>query len=139
MRLPLIDHGFRHAIHATATTAPQVIELFIPDRDRDRRPIPRIADWVTQAKVLLARINGGVTVTNKTGLWLNPDTEELIEEGVTHLESYIVYERFRTELCTALSRFLTAFARETNQAVLHVRLDGVIYEISTPTTQLESA
>lgn len=117
------------ALGATEPASTQVLTLYLPDRDKDERKVPKHERWVEEAGDLLVQIGRGVTVFPPTqGKWKRPDGKVLREKTLI-LYTYILPDAFGERL-PALREFLHRFGRETNQGEVVVEFDGRFYRIT---------
>ena len=72
-----IDLG--DALGASGEMSPQVLTLYIPNKDRVGREFGTQRKWVLEAAELLPQIGGGVTIMPPTeGGWLNEDNGTIV-------------------------------------------------------------
>lgn len=82
------------SLGATKESA-QCFSIYLPDKDRDGKRIKNHVAWVHEAKLLLAKINGGATAMPPTdGVWLNEETDKTIEENTVVVYSFIQPDPF---------------------------------------------
>ncbi|MEZ0368261.1 MAG: hypothetical protein ACAI44_04155 [Candidatus Sericytochromatia bacterium] len=114
---------------ASEQTSPQVLSLYIPNKDRDGHEFGTQRKWVLEAADLLARLGGGVTIMPAVeGGWLNPDQNEIIWEHPVIVYTYIKPDLFEQGL-PELRAFLHRMGRETRQGEVAVEFDGAFYRI----------
>jgi hypothetical protein len=115
---------------ASGETSPQVLTLYIPNKDRSGREFGTQRRWVLRAAELLAHLGGGVTIMPPTeGGWLNEETGTIIWENPVQVYSYIKPDRFMSRL-GALRRFLHDLGRETGQGEVAFEFDGLFFRIT---------
>ena len=123
-----IDLG--DALGAAGEMSPQVLTLYIPNKDRLGREFGTQRKWVLEAAELLAQIGGGVTIMSPTeGGWLNEDTGTIVWEHPVQVYSYVKADRFSARLAE-LRRFLHDLGRETDQGEVAFEFDGEFYRIT---------
>lgn len=123
-----IDLG--DALGATGEMSPQVLTLYIPNKDRVGREFGTQRKWVLEAAELLAQIGGGVTIMPPTeGGWLNVDNGTIVWEHPVQVYSYIKADRFLSRL-GELRRFLHGLGRKTDQGEVAFEFDGEFYRIT---------
>jgi hypothetical protein len=112
----------------------QRITLYVPDKDREGRPIDQ-ERWVNGAKELLTRMtnneegyDGGVTALPAADGGWQATPQEVIWEKTRMVYSFIRAESFAKGI-PDLRRFLHAFGREANQGVVVFEFDGDFYRI----------
>ncbi len=110
----LRENWLAGALGAAAASSVQVLTLYIPNKDRNGRPLGVQEAWVRLAEDLLARIGGGVTVLPPCrGGWLNPETKDIVWEEPLLVYTYIRPDEFE-ELLPELRSFLHRLGRETS-------------------------
>jgi len=105
--------------------------LFIPTRDRDGGEIPDSAQWVVAAQRLLGRLfEGCTTMPPAEGIWLNPETGELIAERVFLIHSYTNPDTANSaKKIEEIAEFLHRMGRETNQGEIALVIGDVFHRI----------
>lgn len=115
------------ALGALGEMSPQVLTLYIPNKDRAGREFGTQRKWVLEA---LAQIGGGVTIIPPTeGGWLNEETGSIVWEHPVQVYSYVKADRFVARLAE-LRRFLHDLGRETDQGEVAFEFDGEFYRIT---------
>jgi len=115
---------------ASGETSPQVLTLYIPNKDRTGQEFGTQRKWVLRAAELLAQIGGGVTIMPPTeGGWLNEETGAIIWEHPVQVYSYVKPDRFLARL-GELRRFLHDLGRETDQGEVAFEFDGLFFRIT---------
>jgi len=118
------------ALGASGETSPQVLTLYIPNKDRAGREFGTQRKWVLRAAELLAHLGGGVTIMPPTeGGWLSEETGTIIWEHPVQVYSYIKPDRFLGRL-GELRRFLHDLGRETDQGEVAFEFDGLFFRIT---------
>jgi hypothetical protein len=114
---------------AIAESFVQQLVLYIPDKDKDGKPIDDIDKWIEEAQTILTAIGGGTTsYPPADGTWLNPENNKIVRERTKIIYTYIIPDKFECNL-EALRVFLHKFGRETNQGEVVFEFDGVFYKI----------
>jgi len=112
---------------AAEAASPQVLTVFIPDRDRHENAFDA-APWIREAADLLARIGGGATTMPAAdGNWLGDDGA-MIHEKTVQIFSYIDPDRWERHL-EQLRSFLHRFGIEANQGEVAFEFDGRMFKI----------
>ncbi len=126
---PEVDIGT--ALGASDATSPQVLTLYIPNKDRDGNEFGTQRKWVLEAGELLAEFGGGVTIMPACeGGWWNESSRTLIWEAPVLVYTYIKDEAFVQGL-PRLRAFLHRLGRETRQGEVAVEFDGRFYRITS--------
>lgn len=108
----------------------QRLTLYVPTVDRNGKPIPDREVWMKEAIHLLSRIGGGATVfPNQLGAWLDPESNEVLEEAVDIVYSFVNPDPFEKNLAR-LRAFLHRLGRETNQGEVGFEFDGQFFRIT---------
>jgi len=108
----------------------QQLLLYIPDKDKNGKPIKAKSAWLKEAQSMMSKIGGGCTTyPSAVGAWLNPDTQKLIIEGTTLVYTYVLPQNFNQHKA-ALKAFVHAFGYETNQGEVIVFFAGDLYRIT---------
>jgi hypothetical protein len=101
--------------------------IYLPDNDRYGESIENIEEWVREACLLLAKVNGGATrLAPSQGLWFNENDNCLVSETTHIVFSCVNVPEFLPKFGLIRS-FLARFARETDQDSVAVEFDGSIY------------
>lgn len=117
------------ALGASDQTSPQVLTLYIPNKDKNGLEFGTQRKWVLEAAEILAKIGGGVTIMPPVeGGWVDP-LGTIVWEHPIVVYSFIKPEAFIRNL-PALRRFLHRLGRETNQGEVAVEFDGWFYRIT---------
>ena len=92
--------------------------------------VENIEDWVMEACLLLAKLNGGATrLSPAQGMWFNGTDDRLICETTHIVYSCVKAPTFFQNLGVIRS-FIARFGRETEQDSVAVEFDGIIYFLS---------
>lgn len=127
---PLFD--LAAALGAAGASSEQLLQLYIPNKDKHAREIGTQRRWVLEAADLLARIGGGVTILPPAeGGWLNEAEGKIVWEAPVVVYTYIKGERFLKSL-PKLRELLHRMGRDTNQGEVAVEFDGVFFRITEP-------
>lgn len=119
------------ALGASDATSPQVLTLYIPNKDCDGKEFGTQRKWVLEAAALLAEFGGGVTVMPACeGGWWNESSRTLIWEAPVIVYTYIKDDAFLRGL-PRLRAFLHRLGRETRQGEVAVEFDGKFYRITS--------
>ena len=114
-----------------ASEAPsvQVLTLYLPDKDKDGKPIKNLNKWITEAQKVLSAIGGGCTsMAPADGTWFNPENKNIVFEKTVIMYTYIDPDLFE-ENAKVLREFLHRFGRETNQGEVALEFDGKFYHV----------
>src|SRR5262249_7763608 len=110
----------------------QIIQLYIPDRDRDNEKIPNHQAWVDEAARLIAPLGDGFTIVPVRGGWYEEkadgSTGEVIE-NTSLIYCFITHPERIAPLLPNLRSFLHRFGRETNQGAVAVEIDNMMFMI----------
>ena len=118
------------ALGVAERVSPDRLALYIPSRDRENKEIDS-KPWLERALSLLTLIGGGATVMPPSeGMWLNPDTGELIRETVLIVYTYIDPDRLAAHL-SDLRAFLHEMGRQTGQGEVVCDYNGSFLKIRT--------
>jgi hypothetical protein len=116
------------ALGADDSTSPQCFTIYVPNKDRDGRPIPDQQTWVEEAIALMCEINGGATAMPPVdGAWKN-EKGEVIRENPVVVYSYVAAEAFTAAL-PRVREFLHRLGRRTDQGEIAVEFNGRFYHI----------
>ena len=108
----------------------QRLTLYIPTLERNGQPILNREIWMKEAIHLLSRLGGGATVfPHQLGAWLNPETDEVLEEPVDIVYTFVHAEAFEQNL-QYLRSFLHRLGRDTNQGEVGFEFDGQFFRIT---------
>lgn len=114
------------ALFEAAPVHGERFSVYVPNKDRNGMLVPQ-EPWVEEALALLSKIGGGATaMPSVDGAWLNEETSELIREQPRVVDPYIIPDRF-LEHRKELVGFVKRMGRETNQGVIAIEFDGVLY------------
>jgi hypothetical protein len=114
---------------ATEEPSAQRLTLYIPNQDRDGKPIAGHGNWTSAAQGLLTEIGGGATAFPPVdGTWRKPDGSVLWEQ-TRIIYTYVDPDRLVANM-TRLRAFLHQFGRETNQGEVVVEFDGWLWRIN---------
>ena len=118
------------ALGATHPVGGTQVTLFIPDKDRDGRPIDQ-GLWGDQALDALGRLFRGATAFPPgKGVWRDDAKGgALLREITVMVVSYVPKDEIRKRL-SDLRAFLHRFGREANQGEVGLIIDGNYYGIS---------
>ena len=110
------------ALGSERETSTQILSLYIPNKNRHRRPIKTLR-WIREAQEILTRIGGGYTTTPPHDGGWETAGGELRREKTVIVYTYVKPDRFLAQVA-ALREFLHRFGRETNQEVVVAELSG---------------
>lgn len=123
-----IETDLGRALGADDSTSPQCFTIYVPNKDRDGRPVSDQQDWIEEAIALMCEINGGATAMPPVdGAWKN-ERGEVIRENPVVVYSYIATEAFTAGL-PRIREFLHRMGRRTNQGEIAAEYDGRFYHI----------
>jgi hypothetical protein len=132
-----MDHDEEHdldlgaALGSSDATSPQVLTLYIPNKDMDGKEFGTQRKWVLEAAQLLAEFGGGVTVMPACeGGWWNESSRTLVWEAPVLVYTYVKDQAFLAGL-PRLRAFLHRLGRETRQGEVAVEFDGHFYRITS--------
>jgi hypothetical protein len=118
------------ALGASIELSPQVLRLYIPDKDRHSNEFGCQRKWVLEASSLLAKIGGGVTMLPPSeGGWYDRENDSIVWESPILVYTYVKPDLFEKHL-PELRRFLHRLGRETNQGEVALEFDGDFYRIN---------
>jgi hypothetical protein len=118
------------ALGASKELSPQVLRLYIPNKDRHSREFGCQRKWVLEAANLLAKIGGGVTMLPAAeGGWYDPENDTIVWENPILVYTYVKPDLFEQHL-PELRRFLHRLGRETDQGEVALEFDGDFYRIN---------
>ncbi len=104
---------------------PRRLTILLPNKDVDGSDI-NVAFWINATAQLLAHKFGGVSVSSAyQGFWLNPDSNELIEETTFQVSVFADPDDLLRH-GSSVNNHIRRFGRETNQGEVLVRLDDKI-------------
>ena len=107
----------------------QQLTLYIPDKDKNGKPIKNLDRWIKEAQTILTPIGGGRTsLSPADGTWSNPEGGGVVWEKTRIIYTYIEPDKFE-ENVGLLREFLHRFGRETNQGEVVFEFDGRFYRI----------
>jgi hypothetical protein len=122
-----IDLG--SALGASIDLSPQILRLYIPNKDRNGRRLWQQRKWVNEAAHLLATLGGGVTIAPPVrGGWYDPSSGRIIWESPIIVYTYVKPDFFLPRL-PKLREFLHRLGRETNQGEIAFEFGGDFYRI----------
>lgn len=110
------------ALSAEREVSPQVLSVYIPNRNRRGRPI-NARPWIREAQAILGRIGEGYTTTPPLGGRWETESGAVRRERTVIVYTYVKPDRFLRHLAE-LRRFLHRFGREADQEVVVVELSG---------------
>ena len=110
------------SLRADQVSKPHHLTIYIPNKDANGRSI-NVNYWIAATTQLLAHKFGGVSLSPPNqGVWLNPETFELIEE-TTYKVCVFVERDDLLRHGSLLASHIKKFGRETGQGEVLVRLD----------------
>ena len=116
-------------LFGTAEESSQQLTLYIPDKDRNGRPIKNLKEWISEAMKLLTTIGGGATAFPPAdGSWFDPEKKSTVWEKTTIIYTFIIPEKFEANIRN-LKNFLCRFGRETGQGEVVFQFHGNFYKI----------
>lgn len=108
------------------------LALYLPEKDRNGETVADIEAWITEACILLAKLNGGVTrLPPARGMWLDSENGGLIEETTHIVFSYISEGDFMQHL-DVVRNFIERFRTIANQDAVAVEFDGQLHLVAAP-------
>jgi hypothetical protein len=117
------------ALGASIDLSPQVLRLYLPNKDRNGRRLWHQRKWVQEAASLLATLGGGVTIMPPVrGGWFDPASGQIVWESPIIVYTYVKPGLFLPGL-RRLREFLHRLGRETNQGEIAFEFDGDFYRI----------
>jgi hypothetical protein len=127
---PVEEIGLVAALGASIELSPQVLRLYIPNKDRHSNEFGCQRKWVLEASSLLAKIGGGVTMSPAAeGGWYDPENDTIVWESPILVYTYVKPDLSEKHL-PELRRFLHRLGRETNQGEVVLEFDGDFYRIN---------
>jgi hypothetical protein len=110
--------------------ASQVV-LFIPDRNRENRPIDQHS-WVDEALNVMGKIFRGATAFPPgRGVWRDDEAGgRLLKEKTVMVVSYVDRKLLTGPTLRSLREFLHRFGREAQQGEVGIVIDSKYYGIS---------
>ena len=119
---PPIDIGPSLGTESRART--HRFTIYIPDRDRENRPVDDFDAWIDKGMMLLTELNGGCTrLPNTSGHWLS-ERGEIVKENTALIYSFFWDMAAFERQLPRVREFLHRFGRETNQSEVMVELSG---------------
>jgi hypothetical protein len=113
---------------ATQEPSAQRLTLYIPNKDRDGRPVDDHEKWTKEAQELLTEIGDGATAFPPVdGTWRKPDGTDLWEQTKL-IYTFIDPDKLVANI-SRLRAFLHRFGRETNQGKVVFEFDGLLWGI----------
>jgi hypothetical protein len=105
--------------------------LFIPSKDKNSKPLNDQDVWSRTAAKLLTSVFGGATVMPAAvGMWLNDETNKIVEEEVVLIHSYAQESDVNDEgKLRQLAKFLHGMGKETNQGEVGLVIDDRFHRI----------
>ncbi|HEX9965282.1 MAG TPA: hypothetical protein VGB04_09910 [Allosphingosinicella sp.] len=103
----------------------QRFSLYLPDSDREGRPVPQLEQWIEAAMLIFAEVNGGATrLPLAQGIWKPEDGGATVREATTIVYSFIRdTERFEGGI-ERLAAFIHTFGKHANQGEVMVEFSG---------------
>jgi len=109
---------------------PDAVVIYIPDRDRDNKPVTDHEKWVNDALELLTRINDGATAYPPgEGRWKKKDGSGIIHEKTQIVYSYVTSAKRFTEALPELRDFLFRLGRDTRQEAVSFEFQDIFFTI----------
>lgn len=113
--------------HASQKIAARRFIMYLPDKNRAGVHINTIEEWVSEACLMLTKINGGATrLAPAKGMWLNEHSGQLIQETTHIIFSCVRMPSFLKNFGTIRS-FIARFGQETDQDSVAVEFEGAMY------------
>jgi hypothetical protein len=115
------------ALGATTGASATKLSLYLPDSDRNGRPVPEIEQWIGAAMTLFAQLNGGGTrLPVAQGIWQPKAGGEVVREATSVVYSFIRDRaRFDANL-ERLARFIHTFGKHADQGEVMVEFAGEV-------------
>ncbi|HEV3121572.1 MAG TPA: hypothetical protein VGY53_06705 [Isosphaeraceae bacterium] len=124
-----VQVDFGTALGVSLDLSPQVLRLYIPNKDRQSREFGTQRKWVLEAAHLLSKIGGGVTMLPPAeGGWVDEENDRTVWESPILIYTYVKPDLFQKHL-PDLREFLHRLGRETNQGEVALEFDGDFYRI----------
>jgi len=102
----------------------QVLTLYLPDKDKDGKPIKNLNKWITEAQKVLSAIGGGCTsMAPADGTWFNPENKNIVFEKTVIMYTYIDPDLLKKTL-KFLENSCTGLAEKRTRVKLHLSLMG---------------
>lgn len=115
------------ALGATTGASATKFSLYLPDSDRDGRPVHEIEQWIGAAMSLFAQVNGGATrLPVAQGIWQPESGGEVVREATSVVYSFI---RDRARFDANLGRltgFIHSFGKHARQGEVMVEFAGEV-------------
>lgn len=114
------------ALGASDMASVQKLSIYLPDRDRDDKPVPDMNDWIRYGMEVLTSINGGVTVLPPAvGEWqIRTSPKKVIRENTVVLFSFITDPEAFERRFLEIKRFVDKFGQDARQDSVMVEFFG---------------
>lgn len=99
------------------------LSIYIPDRDRDNRPVD-VVFWKEMIATKMSLLYGGCSLSSVQGFWLQG--EVLISENTSIITTYVTFQEFAASM-HAFKSMLYRLYYQTNQDTLLITLGDQIY------------
>ncbi|MEJ0053625.1 MAG: hypothetical protein WDN10_02770 [bacterium] len=127
--MALVDFDLKTALGADTSESVQRFAVYLPNQDRDQKPVENFDKWVDSAMEIMVRINGGVTqlplaagrfrVKNEDG------SERIVGENTVVVYSYLFEPDDFVREFDKIKRFIDTFGKITNQKSVMVEFSGL--------------
>ena len=101
------------------------LAICIPTKDKHGKIIPDANKWVDNAVKFFTDLANGATEIPGTGSWSNPETHEVVREGITQVSSMVTNDLVRRNY-PALEEFCCRMGLDTNQGSVAVEFNNSI-------------
>ena len=114
----------KQGLNASEAASVQQLRLYLPDRDKQNRPVSNIQDWIDAAVALFVEINGGCTALPPSdGAW-RTDAGPVVSERTAVVYSYITDPDEFERQFDKIARFVHLFGKRTGPESVMVEFSG---------------
>lgn len=126
-----VKTNIKRTLGATYPVGASQVVLFIPDRNRENRPIDQHS-WVDEALNVMGKIFRGATAFPPgRGVWRDDEAGgRLLKEQTVMVVSYVDPKLLTGPKLRSLREFLHRFGREARQGEVGIVVDAKYYGIS---------
>ena len=105
--------------------------LFIPSRDKNSNLLNDHDIWSRNAAKLVTELFGGATkMPMATGMWMNDETNTIVEEEIVLIHSYARESDVKDEAkLKKLANFLHGMGKNTDQGEIGLVIDNTLHRI----------
>lgn len=123
-----IRFDLQTALGAKSANSLQKFAIYLPNRDRDEKPVPDIESWITAGMQILVDLIGGVTrMPEAWGEFKVVDEgvpARIVREDTTVIYSYIFdFDSFQRDF-SKIRAFVHSFGKSANQKAVMVEYLG---------------